>query len=195
MKRAGKDDEPAWVINGEHIQRSRLRVDARKWLLAKMLPKVFGDRIAAELTGKDGAPLVPDVPARDVARAIADILRTAHIEGAVDDADQTGSNEDVPDLDEQPGPPIGGHVGAPARSEGAGAWGSQAPAAHARKPKTSFEPGESEALPNGASITMSAEFERYEVRDHGDQLLGFRRSLQDARALAAKAPLPPKETP
>lgn len=29
------------------IQRNRLRVDARKWLLSKMLPKVYGDRIEA----------------------------------------------------------------------------------------------------------------------------------------------------
>lgn len=27
------------------VQRSRLRVDTRKWLLSKMLPKVFGDKI------------------------------------------------------------------------------------------------------------------------------------------------------
>jgi hypothetical protein len=33
------------VINGEHIQRSRLRVDTRKWLMARMLPKKYGDRL------------------------------------------------------------------------------------------------------------------------------------------------------
>lgn len=32
------------VGNGEHIQRSRLRVDTRKWLMAKMMPKKYGDR-------------------------------------------------------------------------------------------------------------------------------------------------------
>lgn len=34
-----------WELNGEHIQRSRLRSDTRKWLLSKMLPKVYGDRL------------------------------------------------------------------------------------------------------------------------------------------------------
>ncbi len=33
------------------VQRSRLRVDARKWLLSKMLPKVFGDKTAIEHSG------------------------------------------------------------------------------------------------------------------------------------------------
>lgn len=40
------------------IARSRLRVDARKWMLSKMVPKKYGDKLTQELTGKDGAPLV-----------------------------------------------------------------------------------------------------------------------------------------
>lgn len=36
-------------------QRDRLRVDARKWLLAKALPKRFGDRMT--LAGDETAPL------------------------------------------------------------------------------------------------------------------------------------------
>ena len=34
------------VIDKDHIQRSRLRVDTRKWLMAKMEPKKYGDRPA-----------------------------------------------------------------------------------------------------------------------------------------------------
>nr|WP_156025870.1 terminase small subunit protein [Sulfitobacter sp. 20_GPM-1509m] len=33
------------VLNGEHIQRSRLRVDTRKWMLSKVLPKIYGDKL------------------------------------------------------------------------------------------------------------------------------------------------------
>ena len=33
------------VANSEHIQRSRLRVDARKWIAAKLLPKRYGDKL------------------------------------------------------------------------------------------------------------------------------------------------------
>ena len=33
----------AWRINGEHIQRSRIRIDTRKWLAAKLVPRIYGD--------------------------------------------------------------------------------------------------------------------------------------------------------
>lgn len=33
------------VLNSEHIQRSRLRVDARKWIASKLNPKKYGDKI------------------------------------------------------------------------------------------------------------------------------------------------------
>jgi len=32
-------------VNHENIQRSRLRVDARKWVLGKMQPKKYGDKV------------------------------------------------------------------------------------------------------------------------------------------------------
>src|SRR5690242_18619245 len=38
MERHAKD-EAGWVVNGEHIQRSRLRVDSRKWYAGKLQPK------------------------------------------------------------------------------------------------------------------------------------------------------------
>ena len=41
------------VLNAENIQRSRLRVDARKWILAKMNPKKFGDKTDITTNGKD----------------------------------------------------------------------------------------------------------------------------------------------
>lgn len=48
MERQGKDGEPALVVNGEAIARSRLRVDTRKWLLSKVLPKKYGERVVNE---------------------------------------------------------------------------------------------------------------------------------------------------
>lgn len=47
-----KEENAGWEINGEHLQRSRLRVDTRKWLLSKALPKIYGDKLA--LAGADG---------------------------------------------------------------------------------------------------------------------------------------------
>ncbi len=53
----GKDgDERA---NSEWIARSRLRFDARRWLLSKALPKIYGDKL--ELGGPGGGPLVVQV--------------------------------------------------------------------------------------------------------------------------------------
>lgn len=51
MERNAEDD-PGWQANGEHLQRSRLRVDARKWALSKMMPKKYGDKL--ELGGSVG---------------------------------------------------------------------------------------------------------------------------------------------
>ena len=45
---ADEDDDP---------QRSRVRVDTRKWLLSKVLPKIYGDKQAVELSGANGGPI------------------------------------------------------------------------------------------------------------------------------------------
>ncbi|MGL1921975.1 MAG: terminase small subunit protein [Hyphomicrobiales bacterium] len=44
MKREIKGGLEVDVANAEHISRSRLRIDARKWLMGKMKPKKYGDR-------------------------------------------------------------------------------------------------------------------------------------------------------
>lgn len=41
--KTNKDGEEYEVANNEWINRSRLRVDTRKWLAAKLLPKLYGD--------------------------------------------------------------------------------------------------------------------------------------------------------
>lgn len=38
------DDDGKMVFNGEAVARARLRVDTRKWLASKLLPKAYGDR-------------------------------------------------------------------------------------------------------------------------------------------------------
>lgn len=57
MERRGEEDA-GWQVNGEHIQRSRLRVDTRKWMLSKALPKLYGDKIDHTLANPDGTPIV-----------------------------------------------------------------------------------------------------------------------------------------
>lgn len=53
MERHGGDDE-GYQPNTEHIQRSRLRIDARKWMASKLAPKRYGDKIQQEVSGPDG---------------------------------------------------------------------------------------------------------------------------------------------
>jgi hypothetical protein len=52
-----KTEDGAEATNHDVIARSRLRVDTRKWLLSKALPKVFGDKIVQEHVGKDGGAI------------------------------------------------------------------------------------------------------------------------------------------
>jgi hypothetical protein len=44
-------------LNTEHVQRSRLRVDARKWVASKLKPKRYGDKVTQEVSGVDGKPI------------------------------------------------------------------------------------------------------------------------------------------
>ena len=39
------------IVDHENIQRSRLRVDARKWAAARLAPKKYGDRIEHDHKG------------------------------------------------------------------------------------------------------------------------------------------------
>lgn len=72
------EDNPGYRVNGEHINRSRLRVDTRKWLLSKLAAKKYGDRVAAELSGPNGGPIeTVDLTPAEAARRIAFVLQTA----------------------------------------------------------------------------------------------------------------------
>lgn len=68
------------VFNHEHVQRARLRIDARKWVAAKLLPRKYGDRVDLSHAGPNGEPLVPAAAApvivlgSEAARAIAQQL-------------------------------------------------------------------------------------------------------------------------
>lgn len=39
-------DNPWYRFNWDHYQRSRMRVDVRKWIASKMKPKKYGDKLA-----------------------------------------------------------------------------------------------------------------------------------------------------
>ena len=44
------DGETYRAFDAEHVQRSKLRIDARKWLMAKAAPKRFGEHLTVDQT-------------------------------------------------------------------------------------------------------------------------------------------------
>lgn len=58
MERRDKDGENAgWQFNGEAARRSQIRIDARKWLLSKLAPKKYGDKVEQTVQGPEGGPI------------------------------------------------------------------------------------------------------------------------------------------
>lgn len=53
-----KDEDGHEVVDHDHIQRSKLRVDARKWIASKLKPKKYGDKVDLTHGNPDGSPLV-----------------------------------------------------------------------------------------------------------------------------------------
>ena len=54
-ERVDKDGNKYYAIDKDNIQRSRLQVDARKWIAAKLKPNRYGDKV--ELSGDKNAPV------------------------------------------------------------------------------------------------------------------------------------------
>ena len=54
MERLDSDNQPVgWKLNGDHVQRSKLRIETRLKLLAKFNPKKWGEKI--DHTSTDGS--------------------------------------------------------------------------------------------------------------------------------------------
>lgn len=52
-----RDENGLLRVDQEVVQRSKLRVESRRWLLSKLLPKEFGDRQQVEHTGTAGTTI------------------------------------------------------------------------------------------------------------------------------------------
>lgn len=50
-------DNPGFKFNGEHVQRSKLRIETRLKLLAKWDPKRYGEMMRQEISGPDGGEI------------------------------------------------------------------------------------------------------------------------------------------
>jgi hypothetical protein len=64
---ANNDPEnTGFKLNGENIQRSKLRTDTRRWIAARLLPRVYGDRLSTQNLDRDGNPADPVMPVLNV---------------------------------------------------------------------------------------------------------------------------------
>ena len=52
VTKVGRNGTEYEAVDQEHIQRSRLRVDTRKWLMSKLAPRKYGDRVEHEHLGE-----------------------------------------------------------------------------------------------------------------------------------------------
>lgn len=58
MERLDKDGQGiGYQVNGDHVQRSRLRIETRKWLASKLKPKKYGDKVDLTHSGPNGGPI------------------------------------------------------------------------------------------------------------------------------------------
>lgn len=65
-----------WKVNGEHIQRSRLRIDTRKWLASKLKPKKYGE--STTIKGDAENPLITKPV--DITQQILALIPTEELE-------------------------------------------------------------------------------------------------------------------
>lgn len=70
------DDEGNRRTDTDVIQRSKLRVEARKWMAAKLRPRVYGDKLA--IGGADDLPPIKTMTDEELDAAIAKAAAAAH---------------------------------------------------------------------------------------------------------------------
>ena len=83
IEESGKHGGTVRRVDPGHVAHVRNQIDAKKWLLSKLKPQVYGDSVS--LTGAAGAPLVPPpqpFTITEVAEIAIRLLRTATVEEA-----------------------------------------------------------------------------------------------------------------
>lgn len=69
-QRENRDGAIIEELDYDHVQRSKLRIDTRKWALARMAPRKYGERVVNEHVGPGGGPLLSaDMPPKEAAEA------------------------------------------------------------------------------------------------------------------------------
>lgn len=86
LKKTSYADNGKKLLEEEYVQIVPIKrvvppdtVAGKFWLINRQRDK-WAERISGELTGKDGAPLMPEHSDREVARAVLDLFRSAQVE-------------------------------------------------------------------------------------------------------------------
>lgn len=81
MEKVDKDGNCiGWMLNGEHVKRSRLRIDTRRWLASKLKPKKYGEHL--DVTNNTTLTYIrpePGMSAEDAALAYRQLLQSVGI--------------------------------------------------------------------------------------------------------------------
>ena len=68
----------AGVNENAAIAALRCEIDSKKWLLSKIAPSVYGDRISQEITGANGRDLIPAAEQMDGSKLALALLNILH---------------------------------------------------------------------------------------------------------------------
>jgi hypothetical protein len=70
VRRENERGRVSYVVDKEHIARSRLRLEARQWVISKILPKTYGDKLQLKHSGAVASPVItPDMDPIEASRA------------------------------------------------------------------------------------------------------------------------------
>ena len=70
VRRENERGRVSYVVDKEHIARSRLRFEARQWVISKILPKTYGDKLQLKHSGAVASPVItPDMDPIEASRA------------------------------------------------------------------------------------------------------------------------------
>ena len=83
VTKVGRNGTEYEAVDQEHIQRSRLRVDSRKWLMSKLAPQKYGDRVDVEHSGEVQHTHVASLSDREKMRRLALFMLEDQAAGAV----------------------------------------------------------------------------------------------------------------
>jgi hypothetical protein len=98
MSGLNKYGDEVMVPNHANVQRDRLRIDARKWLLSKLAAKKYGDRLEVEHSGEVQHHVdITSLSAREKMRRLALFMLEDRAAGSLIDGESTVMTADRPD--------------------------------------------------------------------------------------------------